>query len=171
MQLEADRTMLAKLKLETLCRELQKCNKQVKEENVERLKQMEQSRQDMVDQFKASLSDIQKSMDAGKERSERLSADNQQLAAKLRELANQYEDKLKCLADQYEQKHKYAQQLATTKDMELQLADAKLDACKLNLEKSQQQKAQLEQLVRYRLTFLCTKLYRLTHPEHHYANF
>lgn len=55
MQNEVNKAMLAKDKLESLCRELQKHNKQIKEENVNRLKDEEERRKEISTKFQVHL--------------------------------------------------------------------------------------------------------------------
>jgi hypothetical protein len=55
MQNEVNKAMLAKDKLESLCRELQKHNKQIKEENVNRLKEEEERRKEISTKFQVHL--------------------------------------------------------------------------------------------------------------------
>uniref|UniRef100_A0A914VJW2 Alpha-taxilin n=1 Tax=Plectus sambesii TaxID=2011161 RepID=A0A914VJW2_9BILA len=127
------KTLLAKTKLETLCRELQKFNREIKEENLERLKKHEASRQEMVEQFRRSLGEIQQSMDSGKDRSERLAEDNQELSTKL-----------KGLAEQYENREDHAKQLVAAKDIEVKLYDAKMQSAQLQLQKVTEEKLRAE---------------------------
>lgn len=53
------KTELAKSKLENLCREMQKAQRKAHEEHVERLRELERNRKDMIEQFKESLIGIQ----------------------------------------------------------------------------------------------------------------
>lgn len=53
------KTELAKSKLENLCREMQKSQKKAHDEHYEKLKTLEKNRQELIDQFKSSVANIQ----------------------------------------------------------------------------------------------------------------
>lgn len=53
------KTELAKSKLENLCREMQKAQRKSNEEHVEKLRELERNRKDMIEQFKESVAGIQ----------------------------------------------------------------------------------------------------------------
>lgn len=53
------KTELAKSKLENLCREMQKSQRKSHEEHVEKLRELERNRKEMIDQFKQSVASIQ----------------------------------------------------------------------------------------------------------------
>lgn len=76
------KTEVAKSKLEQLCRELQKSQKEEKEQNQLRCKQMQAVHAETVDSFKKSLAEIQQSVEAKQEHSRRV-ADVEKLSSSL----------------------------------------------------------------------------------------
>ncbi|VDN38440.1 unnamed protein product [Gongylonema pulchrum] len=95
------KTELAKSKLENLCREMQKAQRKANEEHGEKLRELEKNRKDMIEQFKESVAGIQKSMESGRETSERLTNDNAVLSEKLKNLAGEYEARVAELSRQF----------------------------------------------------------------------
>lgn len=147
------KTEESKSKLEELCRTLQKYNKDLREESASKIRFLETERQNAVEQLKTTLKDIEKSMKEGRERSDRLADDNKRLAEKLQDLGKEYESRLNDIAKQYEAKDRYIEELKNTKDLEVKLMQAKLEAAscnsqKLNLEKQQLANNLLEGTVR-----------------------
>ncbi|MFH4974623.1 hypothetical protein AB6A40_001332 [Gnathostoma spinigerum] len=138
------KTELAKGKLESLCREMQKSQKRVHEEHVEKLRALESSRKVMVEEFKQSVAALQKSMDSGRETSERLTNDNASLAEKLKQLAHEYESKVALISKQFAEKTEYCEKLTATRDMEVELYKTKLNAANLALQKCEHEKLQLQ---------------------------
>ncbi len=63
-------------------------------------------------------------MESGRERSDRLSEENQNLSKKLQ-----------FISDQYSAKEEHTQKLMTTRDLEVELINAKLQSASLKLEK------------------------------------
>lgn len=53
------KTELAKSKLENLCREMQRTQRKAHEEHVEKLRELERNRKEMIEQFKESVTGIQ----------------------------------------------------------------------------------------------------------------
>jgi hypothetical protein len=84
---------LAKIKLEELCRELNRTNKEIKEKNEERLKKMELAHSEIIASLKASFLDIQKSVTA-REDQKKCIADVDNLSEKLKRLSTEYENRL-----------------------------------------------------------------------------
>ncbi|VDD84950.1 unnamed protein product [Enterobius vermicularis] len=150
------KTELAKSKLENLCREMQKSQKKAHDEHYEKLKTLEKNRQELIDQFKSSVANIQKSMEADRETSERLTNDNASLSEKLKSLSKEYENRVAQLSKQFEevflrysdkdlfQKNMYCEKLTTTRNMEVELYKTKLSAAALETEKAVQEKLQLQ---------------------------
>lgn len=138
------KTELAKGKLESLCREMQKAQKKTHDEHVEKLKTLEKSRKEMIEQFKESIATIQKSMETGRETSEKLSSDNANLAEKLKTLANEYESRVAQLSKQFNEKTEYCEKLASARNMEVELYKTKLNAANLDIQKCAQEKLQLK---------------------------
>lgn len=55
IQNDYNKSLLAKDKLESLCRELQRHNKIIKEENLQRIKEEEEKRKDITSKFQVNL--------------------------------------------------------------------------------------------------------------------
>ncbi|XP_061430610.1 alpha-taxilin-like [Lethenteron reissneri] len=84
------RLLLMKGKLETLCRELQRNNKQLLDESLERVHTEEKKRREMTEHFQATLDNIRKQMELNEGRSDRLRGENQELAERLSTLLRDY---------------------------------------------------------------------------------
>lgn len=84
---------MSKSKLEMLCRELNKVQKTEKEQNQQKLKLLQKTHQDTVESFKKSLMDIQVSVVAKNEHSEKM-ADVERLSSSLTNLSEDYTKKL-----------------------------------------------------------------------------
>ncbi|CAG9539799.1 unnamed protein product [Cercopithifilaria johnstoni] len=138
------KTELAKSKLENLCREMQRTQRKAHEEHVERLRELERNRKDMIEQFKESLAGIQKSMESGRETSEKLTNDNAVLSEKLKILAQEYESRVAELSKQFAEKTEYYEKLTAARDMEVELYKTKLQAAALDTQKCIQEKLQLQ---------------------------
>lgn len=76
------KTEVAKSKLEQLCRELSKAQREEKEQNHLRIKQMQTVHADSVESFKKSLAEIQQSVEAKQEHNRRV-ADVEKLSNNL----------------------------------------------------------------------------------------
>ncbi|VDL63956.1 unnamed protein product [Nippostrongylus brasiliensis] len=127
----------AKGKLEELCRELQKMNKQIREDSLNKVRLLEHERQQAVEQLRTALKGIEASMNEGRERSDALAADNGRLAEKLKELGEEYESRMNAIQAQYKEKDNYWQEYNKAKDIEIKLLKTKLETVSL-------QKAALE---------------------------
>lgn len=88
------KTELSKSKLEQLCRELNKSQKDEKEQNQQRLRLMKKTHDETVESFKKSLTEIQQSMAAKQEHNEKV-ADVERLSENLNTLAADYDQRLK----------------------------------------------------------------------------
>lgn len=87
------KTEVAKAKLEELCRELSKRNKEISESNAQRLKLLEENHRTTVEHLKESLGDIQATVNQRREQTQRV-ADVEQLSASLKDLSQEYEKRL-----------------------------------------------------------------------------
>ncbi|CAI4221285.1 unnamed protein product [Auanema sp. JU1783] len=133
-----------KNKLEELCRQLQKYNKQLRDENTLKMKAIEEERQGAVENLKTTLKDIEKSMDEGREKSVELAGENKRLATKLLELNTEYDQRYKAIAEQYEKKETYIMELQKAKDAEIKVLHTKLEAAKCHIEKLILEKEELQ---------------------------
>ncbi|XP_022649082.1 gamma-taxilin-like isoform X3 [Varroa jacobsoni] len=123
-QKENNRSLLARDRLEGLCRELQKHNNAIKEESALRRREEEEKRKHIAAKFQATLTDISTLMADTQETSAKLRQDNAQLAGKLRTLVNHY--------DIWE---KHSENMLKQKTIEADLAMAKLREAQLLREK------------------------------------
>jgi len=115
LQGEYNKLMIAKGKLESLCRELQKHNKQIKEETQHHAEEEERKRKELSQKFQSTISDITAQMTDNHKRNQQLKQDNNDLA-----------QKLKGLVEQYEVREQHIEKVLKAKQLELQLCEAKL---------------------------------------------
>ncbi|GFQ88258.1 beta-taxilin [Trichonephila clavata] len=115
-QLQADlnRMILAKSRLESLCREMQRQSKIVKEESLLRLKLEEEKRKELANKFQTTLNDISALMQENSKKNVQLRQENTELATKL-----------KSLVDNYEIWEQNMSKIVQQKELEAQLAKAK----------------------------------------------
>ncbi|XP_038112183.1 alpha-taxilin [Culex quinquefasciatus] len=121
MILEHSKVAMTKSKLESLCRELQKQNRMIKDESLTKIKEEEEKRKQTQEKFQKSLNEIQVVMNENNEKNQALKEDNMEMAKKFKFILEQYE-----LRDQ--QMDKVNKQM----DLMTQLNDAKL--AKANME-------------------------------------
>jgi hypothetical protein len=91
IQTDYNKALFAKDKLESLCRELQKHNKLIKEENLQRIKEEEEKRKEITTKFQAAIDEINQQVGSNSEKNTQLLTENQQLTGKLKNLIEQYE--------------------------------------------------------------------------------
>ncbi|XP_022089846.1 alpha-taxilin-like isoform X2 [Acanthaster planci] len=134
LQSEHGRAVLAKSKLESLCRELQRHNKTIKEESLQRSKEEEEKRKEVSAKFQQTINDITTQMQENHTRNLKLKEENLDLATKL-----------KSLVEQYERREEHIEKLFKHKELESQLYDAKIQQANIALaeekEKYQRDKA------------------------------
>ncbi|XP_015835241.1 alpha-taxilin isoform X2 [Tribolium castaneum] len=121
-QSELAKSVVARARLENLCRELQKQNKQIKEENLVKIKEEEERRKEVSSKFADKLSDINNMMDENKEKSEKLREENLRMTARLADLFKQFkkrEEDITRMSQQLELERQFAQ--ATITKMELEM--------------------------------------------------
>lgn len=87
------KTELAKTKLEELCRELNKSNKEIQEKNHQKFKLLEEQHAQTVEKLRESLGDIKKTVDEKEEQSKKV-ADVEMLSSNLKQLSSEYEKRL-----------------------------------------------------------------------------
>ncbi|KAL4629495.1 alpha-taxilin-like isoform X1 [Arapaima gigas] len=112
---EHSKAILARSKLESLCRELQRHNRTLKEDGVQRARVEEEKRKEVTSHFQVTLNDIQAQMEQHNERNAALRQENMELA-----------EKLKKLIEQYELREEHIDKVFKHKDLQQQLVDAKL---------------------------------------------
>uniref|UniRef100_A0A674NTC5 Taxilin alpha n=1 Tax=Takifugu rubripes TaxID=31033 RepID=A0A674NTC5_TAKRU len=112
---EHSKAILARSKLESLCRELQRHNRTLKDEGVQRTRLEEEKRKEVTTHFQSTLNDIQTQMEQHNERNASLRQENGELA-----------EKLKKLYEQYKLREEHIDKVVKQKDLQQQLVDAKL---------------------------------------------
>ncbi|XP_077941429.1 gamma-taxilin isoform X1 [Gasterosteus aculeatus] len=115
LQGEHSKAILARSKLESLCRELQRHNKTLKEENGQRSREYEEQRKEAMLHFQMTLSDIEVQMEQHSSHNAKLRQENMELA-----------EKLKKLIEQYELREEHIDKVFKHKELQQQLMDAKL---------------------------------------------
>ncbi|XP_076013632.1 taxilin beta b [Genypterus blacodes] len=93
LQSEHSRAVLARSKLEGLCRELQRHNKTLKEETLQRCREDDLKRKEITTHFQGTLSDIQAQIEEHSSRNTKLCQENSGLAEKLKGLISQYDQR------------------------------------------------------------------------------
>ncbi|XP_041066674.1 gamma-taxilin isoform X3 [Carcharodon carcharias] len=115
LQSEHSKAILARSKLESLCRELQRHNKTLKEENMQRAREEEERRKEVTAHFQMTLNEIQAQMDQHNLHNTKLRQENIELA-----------EQLKKLIEQYELREEHIDKVFKHKELQQQLVDAKL---------------------------------------------
>ncbi|XP_032881888.1 beta-taxilin isoform X2 [Amblyraja radiata] len=115
LQGEHTRAILARSKLESLCRELQRHNRTLKEESLQRAREEEAKRKEVTKHFQDTLVDIQTQIDQHTQRNIKLGEENTELASKLQ-----------TIIEQYESREEHFEKIFKHRDLQQQLADAKL---------------------------------------------
>ncbi|XP_042524460.1 beta-taxilin [Dipodomys spectabilis] len=116
LQSEHSRAILARSKLESLCRELQRHNKTLKEETLQRAREEEEKRKEITSHFQTTLTDIQAQIEQQSERNMKLCQENTELA-----------EKLKSIIDQYELREEHLDRIFKHRELQQKLVDAKLE--------------------------------------------
>uniref|UniRef100_A0A8C2ZHE8 Taxilin alpha n=1 Tax=Cyclopterus lumpus TaxID=8103 RepID=A0A8C2ZHE8_CYCLU len=124
---EHSKALLARSKLESLCRELQRHNRTLKEEGMQRTRLEEEKRKEVTSHFQVTLNDIQAQMEQHNERNASLRQENTELA-----------EKLKKLYEQYKLREEHIDKVVKHKDLQQQLVDAKLQQAQELLKESEE---------------------------------
>ncbi|TKS88652.1 Alpha-taxilin [Collichthys lucidus] len=124
---EHSKAILARSKLESLCRELQRHNRTLKEEGMQRTRLEEEKRKEVTSHFQVTLNDIQAQMEQHNERNASLRQENTELA-----------EKLKKLFEQYKLREEHIDKVVKHKDLQQQLVDAKLHQAQELLKESEE---------------------------------
>lgn len=124
LQSDCNRALLAKSKLESLCRELQKQARAVKDECMMRIRDEEEKRREVASKFQTTLMDITAVLEENQARSVQLREENFQLAQRLKGVIDHYDLWEKNIDAVLQQKELQAQ-VATT---HLARAQAQLQA-------------------------------------------
>ncbi|KAG9348907.1 hypothetical protein JZ751_029224 [Albula glossodonta] len=115
LQGEHSKAILARSKLESLCRELQRHNKTLKEENTQKSREYEERRKEATLHFQMTLNEIEVQMEQHNVHNSKLRQENAELA-----------EKLKKLIEQYELREEHIDKVFKHKELQQQLVDAKL---------------------------------------------
>ncbi|KAI1897532.1 hypothetical protein AGOR_G00084240 [Albula goreensis] len=127
LQSEHSRAVLARSKLEELCRELQRHNKNLKEESLQRCRDDEMKRKEITTHFQSTLTDIQAQIEEHSNRNTKLCQENGALAEKLQSIINQYE-----------QREESLEKIFKHRDLQQKLSDAKLEQANMLLKEAEE---------------------------------
>ncbi|XP_059536662.1 gamma-taxilin-like isoform X7 [Myotis daubentonii] len=105
LQSEHNKAVLARSKLESLCRELQRYNKTLKEENMQQAREEEESRKKATSHFQFTLNEIQTQLEQHDIHNTKLRQENIELGEKLKRLIEQYtlREELSLYMDKFEE--------------------------------------------------------------------
>ncbi|NXT80463.1 TXLNG protein, partial [Zapornia atra] len=115
LQSEHSKAILARSKLESLCRELQRHNKTLKEENMQQAREEEERRKEATAHFQITLNEIQAQLEQHGIHNAKLRQENIELG-----------EKLKKLIEQYALREEHIDKVFKHKELQQQLVDAKL---------------------------------------------
>uniref|UniRef100_A0A8C4SNX6 Taxilin beta n=1 Tax=Erpetoichthys calabaricus TaxID=27687 RepID=A0A8C4SNX6_ERPCA len=127
LQNEHSRAVLARSKLESLCRELQRHNKTLKEETLQRVREDEEKRKEMANHFQSNLNEIQNQIEQHSEKNTKLRLENSDLA-----------EKLKSIIDQYELREEHLDKIFKHRDLQQKLVDTKLEQAQVLLKDAEE---------------------------------
>ncbi|KAL3881569.1 hypothetical protein ACJMK2_027992 [Sinanodonta woodiana] len=116
LQTEHTKAVMAKSKLESLCRELQKHNQLIRQESLQRAKEEDEKRKEISQKFQSTITEIQTQMTENHDKNKKLREENFELA-----------QKLKKFIEQYETREKQVEKVMQHRELEQKLADAKLE--------------------------------------------
>ncbi|XP_060734375.1 gamma-taxilin isoform X2 [Tachysurus vachellii] len=138
LQSEHSKAILARSKLESLCRELQRHNKTLKEENAHRFREYEERRKEATLHFQMTLNEIEMQMEQHNNHNTKLRQENMELA-----------EKLKKLIEQYELREEHIDKVFKQKELQLQLVDANIQRmAELMREEEEKQQRERELLLK-----------------------
>ncbi|KAM3594543.1 uncharacterized protein V6R79_009636 [Siganus canaliculatus] len=127
LQSEHSRAVLARSKLEGLCRELQRHNKTLKEETLQRCREDDLKRKEITTHFQGTLNDIQAQIEEHSTRNTKLCQENSALA-----------EKLKGLISQYDQREANLEKVFKHRDLKEKLLETKLTQANLLLKEAEE---------------------------------
>ncbi|XP_064488723.1 alpha-taxilin-like isoform X2 [Ornithodoros turicata] len=141
LQGECNRALLARSRLEGLCRELQRQGRVIKEESALRIREEEEKRKEVAGKFQVALQDITA-----------LLQDNQARSMQLRKENTELVQKLKTLVDHYEMWEKHMGTMLEQKELQAQVARAKQVRTEAQLHQERQAFLQEKQQVLQRVS-------------------
>ncbi|XP_065165593.1 alpha-taxilin [Atheta coriaria] len=109
------KSLLARSRLESLCRELQKQNKIIKEENLTKIKEEEELRKEFAGKFQTTLAEVTNMLQENNDKNMKLRDDNQDMAKKLSTLCSEFQSAEQEIA-----------RMSSKMNLEKQLSDATL---------------------------------------------
>ncbi|KAK5858010.1 hypothetical protein PBY51_011211 [Eleginops maclovinus] len=127
LQSEHSRAVLARSKLEGLCRELQRHNKTLKEETLQRCREDDLKRKEITTHFQGTLSEIQAQIEEHSGRNTKLCEENSSLA-----------EKLKGLITQYDQREANLEKVFKHRDLKQKLLETKLTQANVILKETEE---------------------------------
>ncbi|KAM3871179.1 taxilin beta b [Diretmus argenteus] len=127
LQSEHSRAVLARSKLEGLCRELQRHNKTLKEETLQRCREDDLKRKEITTHFQGTLSEIQAQIEEHSSRNTKLCEENSALA-----------EKLKGLISQYDQREANLEKVFKHRDLKEKLLETKLTQANMLLKEAEE---------------------------------
>ncbi|XP_053566634.1 beta-taxilin [Bombina bombina] len=127
LQGEHSKAILARSKLESLCRELQRHNKSLKEECIQHAREDEEKRKEITNHFQTTLNDIQGQITQQSERNAKLCNENTELA-----------EKLKTIVDQYEVREEHLDKVFKQREIQQKLVDARLEQAQEQMKEAQE---------------------------------
>lgn len=122
LQAEQSKAVLTRSRLESLCRELQRQNKAIKEESLLRIREEEEKRKVVSAKFQTTLSEITALMQQNNENNSKLRDENIEM-----------QNKFKSVCEQYELREQQVEKISKQMQLESQLADAKLAKVKIEM--------------------------------------
>lgn len=128
LQQEYNKAILTKTKLESLCRELQKQNKLIKDESLSKIRAEEEARKETQVKFQKSLNEIQALMNDNNEKNMKLKQDNQEMT-----------DKFKYILEQYELREQQMEKINKQLELVQQLSDAKVAKVQIEMQAEREQ--------------------------------
>ncbi|XP_017277112.1 taxilin beta b [Kryptolebias marmoratus] len=126
LQSEHSRAVLARSKLEGLCRELQRHNKTLKEETLQRCREDDLKRKEITTHFQGTLGEIQAQIEEHSSRNTKLCQENGALA-----------EKLKALITQYDQREANLEKVFKHRDLKEKLLETKLTQANVLLQEAE----------------------------------
>ncbi|CAK8671920.1 unnamed protein product [Clavelina lepadiformis] len=130
-QTESNKANSARTKLESLCRELQKRNKAIKEEQRQKSLEEVTLRQEMAAEFQTTLNRLQNQMKTAVDGSKMLQSENERIGGKLNEIVEQYKSRETAMEN-----------LVKQHDLEKQLVSAQLKKALLEHQEDKERDAE-----------------------------
>ncbi|PSN39142.1 hypothetical protein C0J52_22769 [Blattella germanica] len=91
LQTEHSKAVLTRSRLESLCRELQRQNKAIKDESLLKIREEEEKRKEVSAKFQSTLNEITTLMQQNNEKNSKLREDNIEMTKKFKTICEQYE--------------------------------------------------------------------------------